>query len=358
VSTVKEDLFPEHDEQSDHEPGSRVTPARERKRSKWKVLGIVLLVLTLLVVGGAVAVGWWLRERIQTIDANIERFPTPDEQIPEAERPTVVAPDAENILLLGSDSRVSGGDPTQWHFGAQRTDAIMVLHIPSDRSGAYVVSIPRDSWVSIPDRQGKAKINAAFSYGGPTLMVRTLERLTGVRIDHTVIVDFEGFVDITDRLGGVDINVAGEGMKHLNGADALAYVRTRKTLANGDFDRVKRQQNWIRTIMAEMLTKDMARNPKRLLDSLTSLSRNVATDDAFSIEDMRDLGWSMRSVRSSDVTFMTVPVAGTGWSPDHKQSIVKLAPEADQPLFEALRKDTMADYLAEHDPDTLGSIVN
>lgn len=359
MSTVKESLFPESDEQEQVSPPLRGTHAREgRRRSVLKLLGITAAVLILLVGVGAAGAGWYLRDSLQTIDQNIERFTAPDVQIPEAQRPVVIAPEATNILLLGSDSRISAGDPSQWTFGAQRTDAIMVLHIPANRKSAYIVSIPRDSWVSIPNRKDKAKINAGFSYGGPTLMVQTVEKLTGIRLDHVVIIDFDGFVDLTDKLGGVDIDVAGEGMQHMNGADALAYVRVRKTLPNGDFDRVKRQQNWIRTVMSDMLSKDMAKSPKTLMDSLKTLSKNVATDDALSIEEMRDLGWSMKSVRAKNVTFMTVPVAGTGWSPDGKQSIVNLDLPKDRKLFEAIKKDQLAEYLATHDADTLGSSVN
>jgi LCP family protein required for cell wall assembly len=357
VSTIKESPFPEGDEQEQDPLSPRGTHARDgKRRAVWKLFGITVLSLTLLVAACAGGVAWYLHDSLQAIDHNIERFAAPDQQIPEAERPSVIAPEATNILMLGSDSRISAGDPSQWTFGAQRTDAIMILHIPANRKGAYVVSIPRDSWVSIPDRKSKAKINAGFSYGGPTLMVRTVEQLTGVRIDHVVIIDFDGFVGLTDKLGGVDINVAGEGKKHMDGADALAYVRTRKTLANGDFDRVKRQQNWIRTVMAEMLSKDMAKSPKSLMDSLKMLSKSVATDDGLTIDDMRDLGWSMKSVRAKDVTFMTVPVAGTGRSSDG-QSIVKLDLPQDKPLFEAIKKDKMADYLASHDLDVLGSSV-
>lgn len=358
MSELKESFFP-GDEQEADSPALRGSHVSEpKKRSLLKLLGITVLSLVLLVACVAGGIAWYVHDSLSAIDDNIERFAAPNDQIPETERPKIIVPEAQNFLLLGSDSRISAGDPSQWTFGAQRTDAIMIMHIPADRSGAYVISIPRDSWVSIPGRKGKHKINAAFSYGGPTLMVQTVEKLTGVRLDHIVIADFEGFKNITDRLGGVDIAVPGRGTVHMNGDEALAYVRTRKSLPNGDFDRVKRQQNWIRTVMGEMLSKDMAKSPKTLMDSLKVFSKSVATDDDFEIGEMRDLGWSMRSVRTRDVTFMTVPVKGTGWSPDRKQSIVLLDPDAGEPLFEALRTDTMDDYLDTYQPEQLGSKVN
>lgn len=358
MSELKESFFP-GDEQQDDGPALRGSHVGEpKKRSLLKLLGFTLLAFVLLVTGVVGGIAWYLHDSLSAIDHNIERFAAPNDQIPAAERPKIVAPEAQNYLLLGSDSRISAGDPSQWSFGAQRTDAIMILHIPADRSKAYVVSIPRDSWVTIPGREGKYKINAAFSYGGPTLMVKTVEKLTGVRLDHIVIADFDGFKNITNRLGGVDITIPGEGTRHMDGDEALAYVRTRKTLPNGDFDRVKRQQNWIRTVLGDLLSKDTVKSPKTLMDSLKMLSKSVATDDDFEIGEMRDLAWSMKSVRAHDVTFMTVPVKGTGWSPDHKQSIVLLDPAADGPLFDALRKDTMSDYLGTYQPDLLGTKVN
>lgn len=358
MSTVTQKLFTESDdEQNGLSP--RGSHARDGKKRSWlKLLAITVVGILTLIAAVAAGVAWYVHDSLETIDQNIQRFTAPDAVIPEVERPVVIAPEAQNILLLGSDSLISNGDSAAWTYGAQRTDAIMILHIPADRSNAYIVSIPRDSWVTIPGRKGKYKINAAFSYGGPTLMVRTIEKLSGVRIDHTVVIDFESFKALTDELGGVDIEVAGEGMQHMSGEEALAYVRVRKTLPNGDFDRVKRQQNWIRTVMGEVMSKGTAKNPKKLLDLIETMSTYVSTDDGFSIEQMRDLAWSLRSVRSYDVTFMTVPVAGTGWSPDHVQSIVNLDPPKDKVLFEAIKKDAMASYLSEHDADLLGEDVN
>src|SRR6185437_9099672 len=128
--------------------------------------------------------------------------------------------------------------------GQGRTDAIMLLHIAGDRRSATVVSIPRDSWVDIPG-QGKKKINAAYAIGGPALLVRTIEQLTQIRIDHFAIIDFYGFKSIINAIGGVDVNVARtttdvfhdtlhKGVNHLNGQQALNYVRERHNLPGGD----------------------------------------------------------------------------------------------------------------------------
>jgi len=312
--------------------------------------------------------------RVQsTLDAKIDRFPDPSGQIPAAGRP---APEpasgptaAMNLLVFGSDSRISAGDPSQWESGAQRTDAIMLVHIPADRSGAYVVSIPRDSWVDIPGH-GHAKINAAFSWGGPALAIRTVEQLTGVRIDHMVVTDFTGFARITDLLGGVKITVPkATGMGNssaritagahlMDGPTALAYVRERYTLPNGDFDRVKRQQNWLRAIARTAAASPVATDPERLYQLLDATAGSLATDSGFTVGAMRDLALSLRSAGPGGLHFLTTPVQGTGWSPDHQQSIVVLDPAKDAGLWTAIRKDSVARWLAQASYPTLSSVVN
>ena len=159
--------------------GGEVTPRRARtlKRSRSRTALIVAGALVLLIgVGGVGAVLAFQK----SLENNLEKLADPFEAIDNRPLPVPSDPDianeAVNILVLGSDSRISAGDPTQWSAGAQRTDSIMLVHLPADRESAQVVSFPRDSWVSIPGH-GEAKINAAFSYGGPSL--RSEERRVG-----------------------------------------------------------------------------------------------------------------------------------------------------------------------------------
>jgi LCP family protein required for cell wall assembly len=336
---------------------------RRRQRLAVRLLA-VCAVLGVLVAGVGVAGALYLQHHY---DKNIERFGNPFTALPNASRPKAGTTGATNILLLGSDSRISAGDPKNWVRGAQRTDAIMIAHVPADRKHVTVTSIPRDSWVTIPGYKSKNKINAAFSFGGPTLMVKTVEGLTGVRIDHVVIVDFEGFTDITDELGGVEIDVpkathderstfrAGEQL--MNGEQALGYVRQRHNLPGGDFDRVKRQQNWIRAVALKTLDKGTLTSPVKLNNVLNSLTSSIAADNDFSFSAMRSLALSLRNVRGNDLTFMTAPVAGTGWSPDHQQSIVNLNLGANKTLWKAYQNDTLDDWLAAHPDAKLGSTV-
>lgn len=358
---ASDDVFSDLPSSQQDEPGA----PKRRGRRRWAiVLGVFATVLLLFAGGGYLVV-----HRVTSAwDKNIERIADPFKAIPEDVRPQTDpnAGDAVNILLLGSDSRVSAGDPAQWATGAQRTDAIMLLHLPADRKGAYLMSIPRDSWVKVPG-QGTAKVNAAFSWGGPTLMVRTVEQLTGVRINHLAIVDFDGFKQITDALGGVTITVPKTvsssqgtikaGTYTMDGETALTYVRQRYNLPGGDFDRVKRQQNWIRAVMVKLMSQGTLTNPIKLNEAMNALTKALSIDDAFTSDEMRNLALSSRSLRPGDVKFFTVPVAGTGWSPDHKQSIVKLDAAADADLWQAIRKDQVGAWITKHKPETLGSTV-
>lgn len=348
---------------------SATTRAGEtRRRTSRKGRLVLVSVALLAVVVGVVALLGLTADLVvrERYDANIERFDDPFEAIPEQSRPAPDDGQARNYLLLGSDSRISAGDASQWEAGAQRTDAIMLAHLPADRSALYVMSIPRDTWVEVPDH-GEAKINAAFSLGGPTLLVRTVEELTGVRVDHVGIVDFEGFVAMTDALGGVEVTVPEEtqdsqnvfpaGTYEMDGRQALGYVRQRYGLDGGDFDRVKRQQNWIRAVASDALSRDTLTDPRSLDAFLRATSSAVALDSGFGVDDLRTLAFHLRGLRSDDLTFLTVPTAGTGRSSDG-QSIVLLDEPAADALWQALQEDTVGQWLAAHDADVLGSTVD
>ncbi|HET9655135.1 MAG TPA: LCP family protein [Kineosporiaceae bacterium] len=340
-------------------------PQPPHKRRRWLIVLGVLGTLVVLMAGS----GYYVyNNTVSSWNRNIQRFGDPFQAIPQTARPTAdpTSGPAMNILLMGSDSRVSAGNPKSWTAGEQRSDALMIFHVAADRQSAYVISIPRDSWVAIPGH-GKAKINAAFSWGGPPLVVQTVESLTGVRIDHLAIIDFEGFKEVTDALGGVSITIPQTthdmraefkaGTYTMNGADALNYVRQRYNLPGGDFDRVKRQQNWIRAVVAKLMSAGTLSDPFKLNNAMNALTKTLEVDNAFTFGVMKDLAVSSRNLRSDNVKFLTVPVAGTGWSPDHQQSIVNLAPAADASLWQAIRKDQVGEWMSTHNPDELGTIV-
>lgn len=328
-----------------------------RRRSRKSAIALLAGALLVVIAGGLAVAGLVVQSQIKS---EFEYVENPFESL--TDRPdSAESEDGEaaavNVLVLGSDSRISAGDPDQWEFGAQRTDAILLVHIPGDRQSAQVMSIPRDSWVDVPG-WGMYKVNAAFSFGGPSLLIQTVEQLTGVHIDHFAVTDFEAFAGLTDQLGGVELDLPDgldsggvqlePGTHTLNGEQALAYVRQRYGLPGGDFDRVQRQQNWMRAIMQSALDSDILRDPIALTSFLRTAAAAVAVDEGFTIGEMRNLALSMRNVRPGTMTFMTVPVAGTDTSADG-QSIVVL----DQEPFDALMAviaddDDVAQYIEDN----------
>ena len=334
--------------------------ALRRPGRGWRIalLSVLAIFLVLTLATGGLAL--WVRH---SIASGIEFIADPFAGIPARAPQQKVAAGEEpavNILVLGTDSRTSASDPSQWKEGAQRTDAIMIVQVSGDRKTVSVMSIPRDSWVEIPGH-GQGKINAAYSYGGPSLTIHTVENLTGIHIDHFAVANFESFVALTDEIGGVRINLKtpqtlagkelGAGAQVLDGQQALAYTRERSSLPNGDFDRVKRQQTWMRSIVSRVLTNGTLSSPTALYSFLKTASRTVAVDESFTLNQMQSLALETRHLHSNDIRFMTVPTAGTGTSTDG-QSIVTLDADADAPLFKAFAEDRVSAYLTEH-PDAV-----
>ena len=334
--------------------------ALRRPGRGWRIalLSVLAIFLVLTLATGSLAL--WVRH---SIASGIEFIADPFAGIPARAPQQKVAAGEEpavNILVLGTDSRTSASDPSQWKEGAQRTDAIMIVQVSGDRKTVSVMSIPRDSWVEIPGH-GQGKINAAYSYGGPSLTIHTVENLTGIHIDHFAVANFESFVALTDEIGGVRINLKtpqtlagkelGAGAQVLDGQQALAYTRERSSLPNGDFDRVKRQQTWMRSIVSRDLTNGTLSSPTALYSFLKTASRTVAVDESFTLNQMQSLALETRHLHSNDIRFMTVPTAGTGTSTDG-QSIVTLDADADTPLFNAFAEDRVSAYLTEH-PDAV-----
>lgn len=314
------------------------------------------------------------------LDRNLERLDDPFAELPTRPAPLTggpqgATPEADapgaavepvTMLVLGTDSRISAGDPTQWERGAQRTDVMMLVHLPADGTSGYVMSLPRDSWVDIPGK-GQAKLNAAFSYGGPGLLIQTVEQLTGIPIDHFAVTDFEAFQRITDVLGGVTMNLTQElrdaggrvllpaGTHLLDGEQALTYVRERSNLPRGDFDRVQRQQAWIRALVRRTQDGGVLNDPASWYPLLDAVTESVAVDESLTRQRMVDLLMRVRSIDEANLRFFTVPLEGLGTSRDG-QSIVLL----DRPEFDALmtsvREGTVGEYL-DSNPETVDTLA-
>ena len=320
---------------------------------------LALVVVVVLAAGGFAAL-------LNSSLGDIERVPV---TIEEQNRPPAVETDGEGegaltVLLLGADagSERSPGENSilqdaasdDWPAGKYRSDATMLVHVSADRKSAYVASIPRDSYVPVFDETGalqeNTKINAALSLYGPSGAISTVENLTDLRIDHLAMVDWDGFEDITDALGGVDITTD-EGAQTFDGTEALAYVRERYSVAGGDFGRVKRQQNFLRAMMLQILDRGTLTNPLKLRSTVSSVANNMAVDDGWSNGEIRSLAFSLRGIRPADVTFLTIPTDGTSDDPV-AGSIVTIDPDRSAQLFESMRDDTVDGFVADN-PDLL-----
>ena len=324
-------------------PG-RTTSRRSVLRRVALVLLTVAVVFVLVLVGGA----WWLVHRYTD---NVVRVPDVSAGLDEAARPPVAVGDAFTVLLVGSDVGAAGGTTGQaatTEAVASRSDVLMLLRVAGDRQSASVVSIPRDSWVDVPGR-GLNKINAAYAFGGPPLLIRTVEQLTGIRVDNFAVVDFAGFKGMTDALGGVDVQVSEaisfgdhrfeRGLNHLDGDQALAYVRQHKELPRGDLDRVQRQQNYIRAMFAEVHDNGILRRPSQLDEFLLAFTSSVGVDDTLGDLDLVALAASLRDLRPSNIVFFTVPVAGLGTEGD--QSVVYLDDRAGDQMWQHMSDGTL-----------------
>ena len=270
-------------------------------------------------------------------------------------------PVALNVLLMGSDSRgdfraeeaqAAAGSPAD-----QRADVLILVHIPADRQKIYGISILRDTWADIPG-YGQAKINAGLELGGVPLMTRTVETLFNTHIDHTVLLDFKGLWDATNALGGVDVNVTvpftsstdsgyyfAPGINHISGAEALQFVRERYAFADGDFQRIRNQQTFLKAFIAKFMSTGTLTNPATVMNVVNAVRPHVLVDPALTPEAMVRLGFSLRDVGPEDAIFFRLPDGGFGTSTTG-QSIVLQNPAAVGAVSAALANGTLADYVA------------
>jgi len=262
-----------------------------------------------------------------------------------------------NFLVMGSDSRAATtADATAGVGSDQRADTLMLVHVPADRSKVYSISLMRDLWVGIPNH-GQAKINAALAYGGVPLMVQTVESIFNQRIDHVVMIDFEGFVGVTDALGGVEVNIPksfvsahdsrryAAGPTTLAGKEALEFVRERYAFADGDYQRVRNQQAFVKALLAKNLSKETLLNPFKVHDVVSAMAPFLSVDSGLNAASLTGLAVELKDVRTKDMVMFTLPTRGTGTSADG-QSIVVTDPAAISAISSAMANDTLGDYVA------------
>ncbi len=326
-------------------------PLRRRRRV---VLPIILVGVALAVVG-ARAVGSVYALRVDSaVNQNLRRVDDLPAQVPadpsEAPRPAKNSnSQAVNYVLIGSDSRDIS------NAGAGRSDALMVLHLTGDRRAAYLISFPRDMYVPIPGH-GKDKINAAFAYGGTALTIRTLEGLLDVRMDHVAVIDFDGFVGLTEDLGGVTVfnehpSVSGGwafplGKVTIRGEQALAYVRERKQLPGGDLDRSQRQRAVVAAIIGKGLSRQVITDPDQFIRFAGGAARHITVDRQLNERELRSTALSLR-LTPDDLHLIQAPIRGFGTSPT-KQSIDLVDQAKLDELAAAMHDDRMADYRTKY----------
>jgi LCP family protein required for cell wall assembly len=361
----------------DHRDRGRVRGRRRRKVS-FTERHRRLIQISLAVVVSIAVMGTGYAALLNSKFDNIIQFSTRDIK----NRPDPDKGRSLNVLVLGADkgTKVPGSTPgmrlsqavqaAKWPSGRYRSDTIMMVHIAANRKHVYLVSIPRDTYTTLYDNTGtprnKAKINAAFANWGPNGTIATVEQLTNVRMKHLALINFNGFKDITRAVGGVRVYIPtafydpsqkvhwDAGWQNLKGKRALQYVRTRYGLPRSDFDRIARQQNFMRALMKKLLAKGTTRNPVKLTQTLTALSTNIVVDQDWEAADMRALALSLRNTGTDDVTFITAPVADTK-DVDGIGSVVELDLTKSKELFTAMAEDSMGAYVEAHPDDVLKS---
>ncbi|WP_109005430.1 LCP family protein [Streptomyces rishiriensis] len=327
-----------------------------RRRLRWARYGAGAVAV--IVLGAGVA-GWALYMKL---DGNI----TPDDAAAAElaryakDRPTSLVKDAQNVLLIGSDSRSGDGNEEYGRdLGTERSDTTILLHLAAGRRSATAVSLPRDLMVDVPGcrrRDGTrtepmfTMFNYAFQAGGSACTIRTVEKLTGVRIDHHVVVDFSGFKDMVDAVDGVEVCLSEPisdkaarlrlpaGRVTLDGEQALGYVRARKSLGNGsDTGRMDRQQRFLGALVNKVQSNDVLLNPVKLYPVLDAATSSLTTDpDLASLRGLYELVRGLRNIPTEHVQFLTVPRESYVYNANRDQLV---EPEAEK-LFERLRTDT------------------
>ncbi|THA38007.1 LCP family protein [Streptomyces sp. A1547] len=357
--------------------GRRAAGRRRRKPSKrrkalviaaWSAAGVVLL-------GGA-GLGWFyfhLNGNLKTVDID---------QALGADRPQNVDNGSMDILVLGSDSR--GGANSEYgqdDGGSARSDTAMIVHLNEGHKQATVVSIPRDTMVNRPpctlgngktDRgSSRSQFNESFTIGGAACAVKTVEKMSGIRMDHYIEVDFTGFKKIIDNLGGVQLTTTKpikDGSSHLdlpagpnklNGEQALGLVRTRKSVGDGsDLGRIQLQQAFMKALIKQVRGIGIFDNPKRLLDLADTGTKALTTDKSLGdVKSLMGFAQSLQGIDAQDMKMITLPVGPDARDADRVAPLAKecqlvwSALLADQPVPAEATANSMGDK------GTAGAIV-
>ncbi|MFI9354765.1 LCP family protein [Streptomyces lydicus] len=322
---------------------------RSRRKRPLRRLAVTLLVLLLAVPAGAFA---WADGKL---NSTVDLGGTPEERHRTGK--------GTNYLLVGSDSRAGLTDREKHDLhtgsaGGRRTDSMILLH--TGAGGTTMVSLPRDSWLTVPAYTSpmtgkrhapeKNKLNAAFAFGGPKMLVNTIEHNTGLTIDHYVEVGFAGFVNLVDAVGGVPMCLARDlkdeksgadlkkGCQTLDGTAALAFVRQRHQEKAGDLGRTRNQQKFLSALAHRAGTPGTLLDPIALYSVLSAGLETLVVDRDTGLLDLGSLFEAVRGVTTGHGTQLNVPVAGIGIPTSKGSAIVWDGARARQ-LFSALHDD-------------------
>ena len=329
-----------------------------------RTFGYVVLALT-LGLGLFVAYTYRsLNENLTVLDIDNQLTNRPDKAEVEGPREPI------NILVMGSDSREGAGNNIDGLAGGgQRSDTTILMHLSADRKHAYGVSLPRDAMVERPDclkkngdviPGGFDMWNVAFAIGGEACVVQQTEQLTGVHIDHFVVVDFNGFRDMVDAVHGVEICIPEDvddytgnihlkaGTREVEGKEALDYVRVRHGISqNGDIGRMKRQQVFIAAMAGKVMAAETLTNPARLIGFLRAATRSLTIDKRLgSVKKIAELASEFQDIGLDNIRFITVPwdfyqpdPNRLVWAPDARELWQKMI--NDKPLSKRLSSEAV-----------------
>ncbi|VXB81063.1 LCP family protein [Nocardioides sp. AX2bis] len=336
-------------------PSTAAPLARHHRRRVWTVVvasQVVLAMVTALVVvlayrslDGNIAEGEAINHLVEPPE------PVVEEEGEEADLQPM------NVLVMGSDSRAGEGNSIDGESGGGGSDTTILLHVSADRQEAYGVSLPRDALVTRPDCKtpdgtvpgGELQMfNTAFALGGPLCTVQMVEALTGIYVDHYLVLDFNGFKDMVEAVKGVEVCIPEDvvdpehniyfdaGVQTLTSDQALNYVRERTVLSStGDIGRMKRQQAFIASMVNKVVSAGTLSRPTRVFDFLDAATSSIVVDENLdSIGRLVDLSMQFRDTGLTDISFITVPIAA--YEPDPNRLV--WTDQADQ-LWKLIRTD-------------------
>ncbi len=339
----------------------RRPPTRLSRIARQLLTAVALVAAAAVVVASVSGYGLltWSSRSIQRVDAFAGL----------THRPAPSAAGSTTYLLVGSDGRtgMTTADMKRLHVGTEataggrRADTMLLVHVSARHGTVDAVSLPRDSYVTIPAHTGvngaqvperRNKLNAAYAFGGPSLTVATVERTTGVRVDHYLEVDFLGFVRLVDSVGGVDVcsptpmrdRKAGlrlpAGVTHVNGETGLSYVRARHLDGRADLGRVERQQRFLAAMVSRATSTDVLLDPRALVRFLNAALASVRADPGLTESELVRLGTRLRHVSGGDVRFRTVPVANPSMTVAGEGSVALWDTPAADAVFASMREDS------------------